>query len=486
MTPKASRSYVLPSHANARKTDAVRELLPHWRRGLIHAQVIQSRRMREGERPGYIKTSTMPGYLSQRQWKSVVNQVNAALRSWQARMTSAMKAPIAAIPDLTDAQRRALYKANLRHEWWANAVLEPLVIDLMRSSLPLPNFASCRTMAMDASCVTLEAAESGSPHAVWARISRRPGEGTLLIPLGRNRHESAAPGERRNFLQVSVSDRDVIYRVVRNRAKAKIRRPKDPKVLGVDWGMCSMASTSDGRRLGTAVHTWLVARDQELMALEAALRRQGIRPTDSRRYRRFQGRIRGYVRNEVGRIINRLVRDPQLAEIVVEDLDFRSPKLSKQMNRLIMRAGRGAWTAKLTSLEADTGVRVTNVHAAYTSQECSSCVYVDKRNRLRQATFRCAFCGRVLNADVNAAKVIKQRRSLPGLGPLAPRHQVLAQIDRQFLDRWSTEPGRLRERPSRPKRRASRAIGPVLDNSDSGLEELSLCVETFPSGLGVP
>ncbi|MCH5643234.1 transposase [Gordonia sp. ABSL49_1] len=415
----------------------------------------------------------------------MVNQVNAALRSWQARMTSAMKAPIAAIPDLTDAQRRALYKANLRHEWWANAALEPLVIDLMRSSLPLPNFASCRTMAMDASCVTLEAAESGSPHAVWARISRRPGEGTLLIPLGRNRHESTAPGERRNFLQVTVSDRDVIYRVVRNRAKAKIRRPKDPKVLGVDWGMCSMASTSDGRRLGTAVYTWLVARDQQLMALEAALRRQGVRPTDSRRYRRFQGRIREYVRNEVGRIINRLVRDPQLAEIVVEDLDFRSPKLSKRMNRLITRAGRGAWSAKLASLEADTGVSVTAVHAAYTSRACSGCGYVDKRNRPSQAKFRCAFCGRVLNADINGARAIRQRRSLSGIGPAMPRHQVLAQIDEEFLRRWRTDPRQLRERPLRPSRRANGArLAPV--NGDSGViaEEPSLGVETFSRDTG--
>ncbi len=41
-----------------------------------------------------------------------------------------------------------------------------------------------------------------------------------------------------------------------------------------------------------------------------------------------------------------------------------------------------------------------------TSQECSSCHYVDKNNRKNQSTFECKCCGKKINADYNASKVI--------------------------------------------------------------------------------
>src|SRR5699024_3767665 len=139
-------------------------------------------------------------------------------------------------------------------------------------------------------------------------------------------------------------------------------------VLGLDWGLVSLLTTSEGDALGQRIYPWLQERDTELTELNRALQRSGVKPSRSRRYRRLQSRIRSYVRNEVGRILNRLIQRGY-RHLVVENLDFRGGGLSRRMNRLIGRAGRGAVKDKLASLVDSGQATVHEVNPAYTSQE---------------------------------------------------------------------------------------------------------------------
>lgn len=50
---------------------------------------------------------------------------------------------------------------------------------------------------------------------------------------------------------------------------------------------------------------------------------------------------------------------------------------------------------------------VVKVPAAYTSQRCHECGHTVPENRESQAVFRCKQCGHTANADVNAAKNIR-------------------------------------------------------------------------------
>ena len=52
---------------------------------------------------------------------------------------------------------------------------------------------------------------------------------------------------------------------------------------------------------------------------------------------------------------------------------------------------------------------VLSVPAHYTSQECSVCHKIDSQSRVSQDVFRCTSCAHTENADMNAAKVIKDR-----------------------------------------------------------------------------
>ena len=54
-------------------------------------------------------------------------------------------------------------------------------------------------------------------------------------------------------------------------------------------------------------------------------------------------------------------------------------------------------------------INIAFVNARYSSQACSCCGYIDKRNRVCQSEFSCKHCGFKLNADLNAARNLASR-----------------------------------------------------------------------------
>lgn len=87
------------------------------------------------------------------------------------------------------------------------------------------------------------------------------------------------------------------------------------------------------------------------------------------------------------------------------------PDLSARMNRILLNCGRSTVQKKLVALEHEFGVVSTETGSARTSQTCSCCGYVEKRNRVTRDRFSCLWCGKSLQADVNAARNIGLGRS---------------------------------------------------------------------------
>src|SRR5690606_9807446 len=106
----------------------------------------------------------------------------------------------------------------------------------------------------------------------------------------------------------------------------------------------------------------------------------------SKRYRRDVQRLRGFIRSEVNRVLNRIIERDRPAHLVLERLNFRAPGLSRRMNRLLQNCGRAVVRQKLQDLEEKYGVAATIVNAAYSSRECSACGYVDARNGTASAS----------------------------------------------------------------------------------------------------
>lgn len=448
--PMRVRSYDAAQQANPGKQAKIVALLPLWQRGLVHMQLLQVRRMKAGERLGLVDTKAMPDYLTQRQWKSVVNQVNAALRSWQETAVPLVRAAITAL-DVPNDEKHRLYRINLARRWWSDSVTARLVEYVAAHGHPFPNLSRVRTMLMDGPIAQVEESRTGT-FRWWVRITL-PGSKPIRVPLAGTPYMEAQPGKVKNFTQVHVADDEqVTLRLVKESPECKERTGGD--VLGIDWGLTSLLTTSDGRRYGQKLYRWLVERDAELTTLQARLQQQNIRPRSSRRFRNLTSRIRSHVTNEVNRVLNRITED-RVRELVVEDLDFRGPGLSPRLRRIVSRAGRAALKRKLSSLRQDKGVVSAAVNPAHTSRECSGCGFADKTNRTSQARFKCRFCGKTLHADVNAARVISVRRSYSGAGVRASKHGVLAHLDERFEARWGIAAGRVRERQTRPCSRAA-------------------------------
>jgi putative transposase len=77
------------------------------------------------------------------------------------------------------------------------------------------------------------------------------------------------------------------------------------------------------------------------------------------------------------------------------------------LNRAILSKGWYRFEVALRSAARYSGTQVVKVPAAFTSQRCSACGYVDPKSRESQAVFRCTHCSHPAeHADVNAAKNI--------------------------------------------------------------------------------
>lgn len=97
---------------------------------------------------------------------------------------------------------------------------------------------------------------------------------------------------------------------------------------------------------------------------------------------------KSFVETEDGINFNRLVKEMKISSI-------------KDEFEHIARNGRHD--------ENGTKIAVSFVQAAYTSQECSLCHFIDEENRTTQESFKCLECGHEENADSNAARAIKKR-----------------------------------------------------------------------------
>jgi hypothetical protein len=100
--------------------------------------------------------------------------------------------------------------------------------------------------------------------------------------------------------------------------------------------------------------------------------------------------------------------------------------------------GKSCIVAKLKAMEEEFGIVTRYENPAYTSQECSVCVYVDRNNRKSQSVFECKFCHSIMHADVNAPRNLRQRSSLSNAFPLYMSHaNILRSLTKSFVDSLS-------------------------------------------------
>ena len=443
------RSVNLKHYANKAKVDQITDLLRWFSSACTVCKNEKIHHLRTGANlTKFTKSQWVigkPDVLSARLFKSVENVVDAALRSWQELSVIAGRKIIGTWrktkPYLSPEDFVSLYTLNKSKRWWDPEAEFPelrdeLITEILRKN-PFPVLDG-KTATLDEIVCSLVKSESTKQES-WLEIRGFKGS-PIYIPVEKTSFYSKSmdQGKECSVTQLHL-DRDgqlIIHRVVQ-KDNAPLRQ--DGKDIGLDWGLTNLIATSEGQLLGLSLYPWLKERDQELVELTRSLQRQGIKPRASRRYRALNRRIRQYVKNEVGRVLNRLA-EQDIKSITCEDLDFRGRGLSRRTRVIVSRAGRNAFKQKLADLTENYGIEVHSVNPAYTSQQCSGCGLSTSENR-KGSSFRCVHCGKTLHADVNAARNIIGRRSAPSNGfRYWSKESILDYLNQEFISYWGQTP----------------------------------------------
>ncbi|MEV6159110.1 transposase [Nonomuraea sp. NPDC052129] len=179
--------------------------------------------------------------------------------------------------------------------------------------------------------------------------------------------------------------------------------------VGVDVGIANIATTSDGvRHSGATLNAHRHRQRQLRRRLQAKDTKSAKRLLKARRRKeaRFAANTNHVISKTIVTEAKRTGRG-----IALEDLQgIRDRVRLRKPQRVTLHS----WSfhqlgAFIGYKAARAGVALVYVDPAYTSQQCSHCGHVDKKNRPDQETFACTSCGFAEHADVNAARNIATR-----------------------------------------------------------------------------
>lgn len=176
------------------------------------------------------------------------------------------------------------------------------------------------------------------------------------------------------------------------------------KVLGIDRGIVNIAVCSDN----TFYNSKKVKNTRARYAyLRKELQSKGTKSA-KRKLKRLTGKERRFV-TDVNHCISKQIANSEFTVFALEDLSkIRVQKRrDKQFNRKLNNWSFYQLEQFLRYKAENLGKHTLLVDARYTSQKCSKCGHVYKRNRNGSA-FRCRKCGFELHADLNASRNIAQ------------------------------------------------------------------------------
>lgn len=188
--------------------------------------------------------------------------------------------------------------------------------------------------------------------------------------------------------------------------KAFERKPVE-RVVGVDLGVNRPAVTSECDFYGA--RRWKEIENR-YFRLKRKLQAKGT-PSAKRHLKKLAQRVNRF-RTDCDHVLSkRLVTAyGEGTQLVLEDLtDIRKRvKARKKQRRRIHGWSFARLKGFLEYKALMYGCQAAYVDPRYTSQKCSRCEHIEKRNRKSQSEFVCKSCGFKHNADLNAAKNIRQ------------------------------------------------------------------------------
>ncbi len=297
--------------------------------------------------------------------------------------------------------------------------------------------------------VKLEEAED-STFDYWLKVSTLDKGNPLLIPVklaDYHKEQLTDPqtGKRRKInSSVTLNKRDEVWWLTLTYDETvAVQTEPDATVIGIDVGIANFVTTSDGKTYGTFNRRLKERqkRDREKRRRKAKLRmclekkgvpREKLPSTSSATGQR----LTRHVRQEINRAINLCFQEHEGCQFAYEQLSVTSMRhKARAMNAYLRASNLAHIPDQITWNATKRGVQATRVKSAYSSQECHTCHYVDRKNRPNQQTFCCRACGHTAHADKNASQNIAARLGDQELRACQNRQAVKALLIRRH-EQW--------------------------------------------------
>ena len=344
--------------------------------------------------------------LSERYKQTAQYQVVGCLKSFIANRKHDFKR-IVYFSNLDEETKKELFTINKQQKWFEpeNKLARKIIKRVLKKHRK-PSFKKCN-MVLDAKQMSIAKSKKGH-FDYWINLSTINKGQKIYVPLKSNKYFNSQNGDIRNSIQINYNNNTLSFAFVKEK-KQKKYVPETDKI-GLDVGLNYICATNFGDLFGqkNRVLNTLKKYDRLITGLAKKRQKQGLK-VRSPKYDNLVKNVRQFLKNEINRILNRIMTLYKPAEIVIERLLFQSMNLSKRLNRLLSNFGRSVFKNKLNSLFEEYGIQITKVNAMYTSQECSSCHYIHKKNRKTRDKFLCQHCGYKLHADINASRSILNR-----------------------------------------------------------------------------
>lgn len=205
--------------------------------------------------------------------------------------------------------------------------------------------------------------------------------------------------------------------------------------VGIDRGVASAVATSDGKLIDRDFAS--TGEQKRYRRLQQKLSRQQRGSANRKETLAAMRRLKRAERDRRQDFVSQTAAEltGRYALVALEDLRTRNMTASAKgtveepgkrvaqksgLNRSILGKGWHKLELALNNAARYTGSNVVKIPAPYTSLACSKCRSVDLASRESQARYRCATCGYIEHADVNAAKnILAAGRAVTACGDLA-------------------------------------------------------------------
>jgi putative transposase len=187
-----------------------------------------------------------------------------------------------------------------------------------------------------------------------------------------------------------------------------------PRAMGIDLGLTNLVTTSDGfivkGGIAKTINQWYNKQLAHYRSRALICNQQNSTRRIERLHRLRANQLHDLFHQISRKVINYcLVQNIDTVVIGYNAHWKQRCNLGYRTNQSFVQIPFLEFIQMLEYKAKLVGISVIRVNEAYTSQKCSKCKYISKKNRKSRGWFCCQSCGMQVNADYNAALNILQR-----------------------------------------------------------------------------